>query len=285
MSLIRSNSTENNLDWRADKLFDIGSNWTLNRAYRNNNDITIQTRGTIRLITNIEPTKAENIKLYVLLNSNDQTLSTDQAKKVAVQMKFYYTGTTDGTMDVDTKTYYPKYSFESTWDGGDCIMSLYSNRELVKIETIVYNLENTSIKIEDIDTCLNYTFKDEVEQIGMEHGWGGEHTTFTYNNKIPQFPSNGEGIENSTIWYDMTYENMGLSVSQMVALSQYNRLLGANIESDIGVGSGSVLGQMFGRMLRASSDFREAARATIDEINAEIEELNEEEEEPSEQEE
>lgn len=284
MSLIRNNSTDNNLDWRADKLFDLGSDWVLNRAVRHSNDITIQSQGKMSLVVNIEPTKAENIKLHILLNSNDETLSTAQYKKVAVSMKFFYVGTADNTLDVDTKIYYPKYTFESDWDGGDCIVDLYNNRELVKIQVVVYNYELVNIKIDDIYMCLNYTYKDEVEQIGMEHGWGGEHTTFTYNNKIPQFPSSGEGIENSSIWYDMAYENMGYSTSQMVALSQYNRLLGASIESDIGVGSGSVLGQMFDTLIRTSSTFRDAARNSIELVTAVLDEdegTGDENEEPS----
>lgn len=157
-------------------------------------------------------------------------------------------------------------------------------RKIVVVFSFDNNTSGATADIEDFGLFKELSNKETFSQLASELGFGGQGG-FIFNNKIPQFPANGEGIENSTIWYDLTYENMGLPVSQMAALSQYNRLLGESIEGDIGAGNGATLGGMFEDLLRTSGDFRGAVRDIIDDINSEIDDLNEEEEEPSEQEE
>jgi hypothetical protein len=150
-------------------------------------------------------------------------------------------------------------------------------RKIVVVFSFDNNTSDATADVEDFGLFKELSNKETVATIVAELGWGGTGGGwggtggFIFNNKIPQFPANGEGIENSTIWYDLTYENMGMPVSQMVALSQYNRLLGESIEADIGAGNGATLGGMFEDLLRTNGDFRGAVRDVIDEINAEIE--------------
>ena len=215
--------------------------------------------------------------------------SSRYSTKLAIDIfVYYYNKDGDSYSNGDVQTIHVNPYISS--DGGNVgeaeILSIKSNdiRRIVVVFSFNNSVSEATGAVTGFGLHKELSNKETIATIGAELGWGGTGG-FIFNNKIPQFPANGEGIENSTIWYDLTYENMGLPVSQMVALSQYNRLLGESIEADIGAGNGASLGGMFENLLRTSGDFRGAVRDIIDDINSELDEQNEEEEEPSEQEE
>lgn len=215
--------------------------------------------------------------------------SSRYSTKLAIDIFIYYynkNGDTYSNGDVQTIHVNPYVSSDGGNNSGAEILNIKSNdiRRVVVVFSFNNSVSDATGSVTMFGLNKELSNKETIAAIGAELGWGGTGG-FIFNNKIHQFPANGEGIENSTIWYDLTYENMGLPVSQMVALSQYNRLLGESIEADIGAGNGATLGGMFENLLRTSGDFRGAVRDIIDDINSEMDELNEEEEEPSEPEE
>lgn len=207
--------------------------------------------------------------------------------KLAVDIRLYYYDKDDNNNYINgqCQTIYvnPNIQSDKGVNSAEILQIKASDiRKIVVVFSFDNNTSGATADVEDFGLFKELSNKETVATIAAELGWGGTGGTgvtgvtggFIFNNKIPQFPANGAGIENSTLWYDLTYENMGIPVSQMVALSQYNRLLGASIEADIGAGNGATLGGMFEGLLRTSDDFRGAVRDVIDDINSEIDELN-----------
>lgn len=282
MSLISSNSSsDKNIQWQTDSLFDIWSDWNLINATRYDSNIDIKSKGRISLSVNVDNIKAENARLNISVSSSNKDLSTDDTHKVSVIMKFYYTNTENDTLDVDTKTYYPKYVFESTYISGECAVELYSNRELVRIDVTVYNRETDDITIEQITMCLNHTVKDEVAEQLIDAIDGFQELIDKLNGgqlKIPElsesiikaYENDRTSISDNTLWWSREYESFnGVSASQMLQYIQYQNSIKSAIDADIGLSDGSYILDTFKNEITSNNKLRTEFKNFINSIEDE----------------
>lgn len=280
MSLISHGNNENTTQWQDEDIIDISNNWALSHAARNeNNDIAIEPDGKASISVDTNSMKAGKLKVYMQMTSANETLSTDNAKLVAVQFIFRYAGKTDGSTDIDNKVYYPKYIFEATYRDEPCVMDLYDSRELQSVEVIIHNFERSSIIIRQINVCVSYTLQDQVSDSIVDAVDGLQEMIDKIQSGILEIPeltqaradayaTDPSKIPDNTLWWMKAYEYpAAISMSQLVQLVDYQNTIKEAIDNDIGLSDGSYIADSFRNQLVTNTSFRDTIRSTIEQLD------------------
>ena len=199
--------------------------------------------------------------------------------KLAVDIRLYYYDKDDNNNYINgqCQTIYVNPNIQSDTDVSSAeILQIKASdiRKIVVVFSFDNNTSDATADVVDFGLFKELSNKETFSQLASELGFGGQGG-FIFNNTIPQYPANDTDIRNSTIWYEMSHENIGILGSQMRALSDYNRLLGASIEADIMGGNGATLGNVFDSLLQSSSEFRVAVKNRLDYLNENNPELAE----------
>ena len=280
MSLISHGNNENTTQWQDEDIIDISNTWAMSHASRNeNNDIVIAPDGKASISVDTNNIKAGKLKVYMQMTSDNKTLSTDNAKLVAVQFIFRYAGSTEGSIDVDNKVYYPKYIFEATYRDEPCVMDLYDSRELQSVEVIIHNFESSNIIIKQINVCISYTLQEQVNDSIVDAVDGLQEMIDKIQSGILEIPeltqaradayaTDPSKIPDNTLWWMKAYEYpAAISMSQLVQLVDYQNTIKEAIDNDIGLSDGSYIADSFKNQLVTNNSFRDTIRSTIEQLD------------------